>query len=82
MQVFLFKLSNKKEKENQEQIHTNEFFIDIISNLYKNWSNVKKMSMKLDQDFIFSLKKIGIEITNGHLYLSTKNKHKKCISPY
>ena len=60
----------------------NQVYIDIIVNLYKNWCNVKKCCQKLDSDLVTSLKRIGIKLVNGHIYLNSKTKCKGNQSPY
>ncbi len=81
MQVFIVQQIENIDTNN-ERNYAQDLFIDIITNLYKNWTNVKKTCLKMDQDFVFSLQKVGIELVNGHLYLNSKNKCKKNCNPY
>lgn len=60
----------------------NQLYIDIITNLYKNWTQIKKHCHKMDLDLVNSLKKIGIELVNGHIYLASKTKCKGSSGPY
>ena len=66
--------------------YTNDFnkqlYLDIIVNLYKNWCNIKKFSQKLDTDLVNSLKRLDLELVNGHIFLISKNKCKGNICPY
>jgi len=79
-QIYIFQLLQSY--DSKQERFTSDFFIDIITNLYKNWCCVKKTCQKLDQDLVFSLQKIGIELSNGHLYLTSKTKCKHNKTPY
>ena len=81
MQIFIFQIIEQQKTQEPERF-TPDFFIDVLTNLYKNWSCVKKSCLKMDQDLVFSLRKIGIELNKGHLYLTSKTKCKQNKTPY
>ena len=68
------------DEEDSTETFCKELYIDIITNTYKNWCNLKKHCVKMDQDLVNSLKKINIELVNGHLFIASKSKLKK--QPY
>ena len=63
MQIFIFQIIEQQKTQEPERF-TSDFFIDVLTNLYKNWSCVKKSCLKMDKDLVFSLQKIGIELNH------------------
>ena len=56
--------------------------IDMLSTLYNNWCDQKKMFYKMDKTFISCLNQFNIGLDNGHLYLASKTKCRGSKSPY
>lgn len=79
IQLFI-KLYETKETDENE-IGT-ELYIDIITNLYKNWCCLKKNCLKMDYDLVKSLKRIDINLEKGHLFIISKTKCKNNCDPY
>ena len=59
-----------------------ELYIDIITNLYKNWCCLKKQCLKMDHDLVKSLERININLDKGHLFITSKTKCKNNCCPY
>lgn len=79
-QIYIVQLL--QQDEHKQERFTSDFYIDLITNLYKNWCQIKKTCQKLDQDLVFSLRKIGVELCNGHIFLTPKTKLKNTKNPY
>lgn len=56
--------------------------IDMLSTLYNNWCEQKKMFCKMDKHFISYLSQFNINLDNGHLYLASKTKCRGNKCPY
>lgn len=56
--------------------------IDMLSTLYNNWCEQKKLFCKMDKTFISYLNQFNINLDNGHLYLATKTKCRGSNPPY
>ena len=82
--IILFKIviNNINNNLDENNDFNKQLYLDIIVNLYKNWCNIKKFSQKLDTDLVNSLKRLDLELVNGHIFLISKNKCKGNICPY
>jgi hypothetical protein len=65
-----------------ERIENTEKLTDTIMNMYQHWTAVKKACHKMDTSMVEHLQDLGLQLTNGHLYLVSKTNCKKSKSPY
>ena len=68
-------------EQNDEKNILNER-TDMIVSLYNEWCNLKKCVASKDKLYTKYLKEIGINLSNGHLYLVSKSKCKSNKIPY
>ena len=79
IQLFIQIYETNNEEKNEFGI---ELYIDIITNLYKNWCCLKKQCLKMDHDLVKSLERININLDKGHLFITSKTKCKNNCCPY
>ena len=54
----------------------------MLSTLYSDWHEKKKIAVKIDRKFVTYLNDFNIDLDNGHLYYVPKTKCRGNRCPY
>ena len=76
LKFFVDTLADSKRCENREE------YSERLMNQYVQWTSIKKACLKFDKTLVKDIEKLGLKLTNGHLYLVSKTNCKKEESPY